>query len=100
MTRLLIASLAAALGIGAAVWFSPVWGQTCHAFDDVDAALRGQFAERTIILAITRDGVAFLFYGNPDTETWTLVMLNGPCAQVMGEGIGYEEIPAFAGEES
>ena len=76
----------------------PAWGQECHKFDDIDAALRDQFQERAIILAMNEAGVAYLFYGNPDTETWTFVILNGPCAVIAGEGVGYEEIPAFAGD--
>lgn len=78
----------------------PAWGQTCHTFDEIDAGLRDQFQERALILAVNAQGVAFLFYGNPDTETWTIVILNGPCAQVVGEGIGYDQMPAFPGEAS
>jgi hypothetical protein len=76
----------------------PAYAQECIKFDDLDAKLRGQFQERAIILAMNDAGIAYLFYGNPDTETWTFVILNGPCAVIVGEGVGYEEIPAFAGD--
>jgi hypothetical protein len=98
MRAILSWMLPVCLGIGAAVFYLPAWGQDCKPFDAVDTALREQFQERTIILAVNAQGVAFMFYGNPDTETWTLVVLTGPCAQVVAEGTGYEEIPAFPGQ--
>lgn len=101
MTRaLILPAIWCALGIGLAVWSIPAWSQTCHDFDALDTSLRGEFDERAIVMAINPAGAAFLFYGNPDTETWTLVLLNGPCAIVIGSGEGYEEIPAFPGEAS
>ena len=100
MTRLIIASLVAALGIGAAVWHSPAWGQDCLLFDDVDAALRGDHQESAIILAVDESGAAFLFYGNPANESWTIVHLAGGCARLLAYGIGYEEIPSIPGEPS
>ena len=78
----------------------PAFGQDCHEFDVLDATLRADYAERSIILAMTDTGAAFLFYGNPNTESWTIVLLNGACASVMAYGTGYEEVPAFPGEPS
>jgi len=100
MTRLIAAAVATAFGIGLAVWHSPAWGQDCNAFDDVDAALRGDHQEQAIVLAVDPSGAAFIFYGNPATESWTIVHLAGPCARLLAYGIGYEEIPAIPGEPS
>jgi hypothetical protein len=78
----------------------PALGQDCHQFDALDATLRADYSERSIILAVDSNGAAFLFYGNPETESWTIVLLAGQCAQVMAYGVGYEEVPAFPGEPS
>lgn len=77
---------------------APASAQTCFPFDELDYALRDNFGERASVLAIADNGTVVFFYGNPNTESWSLVTLTGSCAVIIASGNAYEEVPVIAGE--
>ena len=93
--------LAVCMFFASLIWqVVPATAQSCSTFDHLDTLLRDQAHERAVILAVDHDGAAFLFYGNPETETWSIVHLVGNCATLLAYGIGYEAVPVLPGEES
>lgn len=70
----------------------------CGEATKVDATLRQKFGEAVAGRGLTEQAQPTLLYANPDTGTWTLVVLVNSQACAVVSGTGWQAIEAVTGE--
>ena len=71
---------------------------TCADATQVDAQLRQKFGEAVAGRGLTEQAQPTLLYANPDTGSWTLVVLVNSQACAVVSGTGWQAIEAVTGE--
>ena len=77
---------------------SPAMAATCADAAQVDARLRQKFGEAVAGRGLTEQAQPTLLYANPDTGSWTLVVLVNSQACAVVSGTGWQAIEAVTGE--
>lgn len=77
---------------------SPAMAASCADAMDVDTTLRQKFGEAVVARAIVDRQRPALFYANPETGSWTLVVLMDRQACAVASGMGWQAVTVKAGE--
>ena len=93
--RLLFALLAACLMVGSA---PQAMAAICADAAQVDARLSQKFGEAVAGRGLTEQVQPTLLYANPDTGSWTLVVLVNSQACAVVSGTGWQAVEAVTGE--
>lgn len=91
-------SSALILGLILLTALSPAMAATCADATQVDTRLRQKFGEAVAGRGLTEQAQPTLLYANPDTGTWTLVVLVNSQACAVVSGTGWQAIEAVTGE--
>ena len=91
-------SSALILGLIMLTALSPAMAATCADATQVDARLRQKFGEAVAGRGLTEQAQPTLLYANPDTGSWTLVVLVDSQACAVVSGTGWQAIEAVTGE--
>lgn len=72
----------------------------CASYDEINEALTTTHGESPLVVAMSPRGV-IVFYGNPDSGSWTMVVVANGQGCVPAHGVGFEQFdPAPGGDPS
>ena len=91
-------SSALMVGLFLLLALSPTMAATCAEATKVDATLRQKFGEAVVGRGLADQAQPTLLYANPDTGSWTLVVLVNSQACAVVSGTGWQAIEAVTGE--